>query len=255
MQPDSMPVGVASLLRLVSTQRSCVPNQRNARGLGLCRRTVSRMGLVRASKTLDPPVDRSVTDRLTGDLLGIVLRTAGVESDDLDEVARAIDAGDLAIAAAMPDELSNNGALPAGVASVLMAAFELARRAAVVRAPALIRGPADVAAIAKRELGGRSRECVLVIACDASNRIRRTVVASQGSVDGALVPIREILNAVLRCDARAFALAHNHPCGDPEPSGADIAATRRVADAAAVVGLRFLGHVVVGDDSWASSPM
>jgi DNA repair protein RadC len=66
-----------------------------------------------------------------------------------------------------------------------------------------------------------------------------------------IVPVREILNAVLRHDGRAFAIVHNHPSGNPEPSEADHRATAKVRDAASVVGLRFLGHVIVGDGHWA----
>ena len=92
------------------------------------------------------------------------------------------------------------------------------------------------------------RERVMVLVCDAANRLRRTVIVSEGSIDRSLVPVREILNAVLRHDGRAFAIAHNHPSGNPEPSEADRRATAEVRDAASVVGLRFLGHVVVAGD-------
>lgn len=84
-----------------------------------------------------------------------------------------------------------------------------------------------------------------MIVCDAANRPLRTVVVSDGAIDRSLMPVREILNAVLRWDGRAFAVAHNHPCGSLEPSDADVAATQHVAGAAGVVGLRFLGHIVV----------
>jgi DNA repair protein RadC len=75
------------------------------------------------------------------------------------------------------------------------------------------------------------------------------VAVSDGSIDKSLVPVREVLNAVLRHDGRAFAIAHNHPGGNTEPSPADVRATSAVREAAAVVGLRFLGHVMVSTDS------
>jgi DNA repair protein RadC len=78
------------------------------------------------------------------------------------------------------------------------------------------------------------------------------VTVSEGSINKSLVPVREILNAVLRHDGRAFAIAHNHPSGNPEPSPADVRATCEVREAAAVVGLRFLGQVVIGSPSWRS---
>lgn len=43
-----------------------------------------------------------------------------------------------------------------------------------------------------------------MLVCDAANRLRRTVVVSEGAIDRSLVPVREILNAVLRHDGRAF---------------------------------------------------
>jgi DNA repair protein RadC len=67
-----------------------------------------------------------------------------------------------------------------------------------------------------------------------------------------LLPVRDILNAVLRHDGRAFAVAHNHPSGDPTPSEADRRATAELSAAANVVGLRFLDHVIVAGDEWRS---
>jgi DNA repair protein RadC len=74
------------------------------------------------------------------------------------------------------------------------------------------------------------------------------MIVSQGSADTVPVPVREILNAVLRCDGRAFAIAHNHPAGVVGSSDVDVSATERLAVAARTVGLRFLGHVVVAGD-------
>lgn len=65
--------------------------------------------------------------------------------------------------------------------------------------------------------------------------------------DRSLLPVRDVLNAVLRHDGRAFAVAHNHPSGDPTPSDADRKATADLAVGARTVGLRFLGHVIVAE--------
>lgn len=136
-----------------------------------------------------------------------------------------------------------------------MAAFQLGRRVGLDDTPHVLRSPSDVTEVARRELDGLRRERVLVLVCDAANRLRRTVIVSEGSIDRSLVPVREILNAVLRHDGRAFAIAHNHPSGSPEPSEADHRATVEVRDAASVVGLRFLGHVVVANGAPAIMPI
>jgi DNA repair protein RadC len=116
----------------------------------------------------------------------------------------------------------------------------------------VIRGPEDLAAIAQRELYGLRHERVLVLVLDAGNRVDRVVRLTDGSVDRSLLPVREVLNAVLRNDGVAFALAHNHPSGDLEPSQLDLYATKAVAGAAPVVGLRFLDHLIVSDGRWVA---
>ncbi|MGX1763406.1 JAB domain-containing protein, partial [Streptomyces lydicus] len=59
---------------------------------------------------------------------------------------------------------------------------------------------------------------------------------------------------VLRHDGRAFAVVHNHPSGDAAPSVDDRRATTLLAEAARTVGLRFLDHVVIAGEAWASAP-
>jgi DNA repair protein RadC len=137
-------------------------------------------------------------------------------------------------------------------AAGLMVAFELGRRSARERPRlgARIRSAGDVAQAVADELAGLRRERVVVLACDAADQLRATVTLSEGALDRALFPVREILHAVLIHDGRSFAVAHNHPSGDPEPSSADGQATRAIRDAARVGGLRFLGHVVVVEDGW-----
>lgn len=140
---------------------------------------------------------------------------------------------------------------PAGDAA-LVSAFELGRRAAralPVRGFRIMRA-ADVAEAVGGLLSGLRRERVVVLVCDAADQLLASVTVSEGALDRAMFPVREILHAVLVHDGRSFAVAHNHPTGDPEPSAADVEVTRAIRDAARVVGLRFLGHVVVVEEGW-----
>lgn len=181
------------------------------------------------------------------ELLAIVLRS-GLRGKSALDLATSLlgEYGALsALASARPEELATRRGVGVAKATALVAAFQLGRRLGLDDTPLVLRGPSDVTEVARRELDGLRRERVLVLVCDAANRLRRTVIVSEGSIDRSLVPVREILNAVLRHDGRAFAIAHNHPSGNPEPSEADHRATAEVRDAARVVGLRFLGHVVV----------
>ena len=189
------------------------------------------------------------------ELLALVLGS-GRQGESALDVAAALLAefGGLAqIARARPEELRRRGGIGAARAAALVAAFRLGRLAAdaVDEAP-LLRGPEDVAAVALRELGGLRRERVIVLVCDGANRLRHVVTVAEGAIDRSPFPVREILQAVLRHDGKAFAVAHNHPSGDPTPSEADVEATRAIAGAARSVRVRFLDHVVVGGAEWAS---
>lgn len=62
------------------------------------------------------------------------------------------------------------------------------------------------------------------------------------------------LRYALRAAASGFVLVHNHPSGDPTPSVEDVSFTRRVAAAAAVVGVPLLDHVVVTREGFSSVP-
>lgn len=176
--------------------------------------------------------------------------TRGVSATDLAVSLLAEYGGLCGLAAARPEELATRTGVGLAKASSLVAAFELGRRTHHPDEAPVIRSAEDVALIARRELDGQRRERVLVLVCDSGNRLRQTVIVSEGSIDRSLVPVREILNAVLRHDGRAFAIAHNHPGGDPEPSASDARATSEVRQAASIVGVRFLGHLVFGRLSW-----
>ena len=185
------------------------------------------------------------------ELLALVLRsgTRTVSALDLAESLLAEHQSLAALSKAHAEELATSSGIGIAKATALVAAFQLGRRTGQ-DVSSVLRESDDLARVARRELDGLRRERVLVIVCDAANRVQRTVFVSEGSVDRSLVPIREILNAVLRHDGRAFAIAHNHPGGNPEASRADKQATADIQAAARVVGLRFLGHLIVADDRW-----
>lgn len=185
------------------------------------------------------------------ELIALVLRngTTGKSAVDLAAELLAEYGSVQALASARPEELATRSGVGPAKAAALAAAFQLSRRGDR-RDPVPLRSAEDVAEVARSELGAIRRERLIVLVCDASNRLMRTVPVSEGSVDRSLVPVREILNAVLRHDGRAFAIAHNHPSGTPEPSEGDRRATEAVKAAASVAGLRFLGHVVITADQW-----
>lgn len=154
---------------------------------------------------------------------------------------------------ALPEELARRRGVGPARAAKLAAAFELARRldgAGTTAGP--ISTAEDLARIVVPRLRGARREQVLVVVLGGGNRPKRIVQLSSGAADRSLVSVREVLNAVLRNDGVAFALAHNHPSGDPEASERDLRVTSELLEAARLVGLRFLDHLIVAGSEWTS---
>jgi len=112
---------------------------------------------------------------------------------------------------------------------------------------------ADLVPVLRPLLVGLHHERLVIAVCDRRLRVRHVAPVADGASDGAPLPVRDILSMVLRHDGHAFAVAHNHPSGDPTPSAADRAATRRLSMVAETAGLQFLGHLVFADQEWASA--
>jgi DNA repair protein RadC len=187
------------------------------------------------------------------ELIALILQRGERGQDGLQTARRlAQDFGSISrLGRAGPEELIALSGIAPDQAAALVSSFRLARLAASEPVQSRLGSAADVAAVAINDLGSTTRERVIVLVCDAANHLRQVVRVSEGSVDRAALPVREILNAVLCRDGRAFAIAHNHPSGDPAPGIDDLQATQCLRAAAQVVGLRFLDHVVVAGDRWA----
>ncbi|WP_239476802.1 JAB domain-containing protein [Nocardia arizonensis] len=188
------------------------------------------------------------------ELLALLLGQGRPGASALDMAAELLaeHGGIAGLAAARPEELARRSGVGHAKAAAIAAAFQLGNRVRRCRddAPRL-RCASEVAAVVAPLFAGVRVERLLVLICDAQHRLRQTVFVAEGAVDRVAVPVREILNTVLRHDGRAFALAHNHPSGDPAPSTEDRHASAVVAAAAHTVGLRFLDHVVLAGERWA----
>jgi len=99
----------------------------------------------------------------------------------------------------------------------------------------------------KTWLGAENNEVFAVVYLDGRHRVITSEIAFRGTIDGASVHPRTVVSQALKYNAAAVIVAHNHPSGVAEPSAADIAITRRLADALALVDVRLLDHFVVGE--------
>lgn len=156
------------------------------------------------------------------------------------------------LARAEVDELARHRGVGPAKACRLVSAFALAARThgSVLGLP--LRTSADIAAVAGPLIGRSRVEKVVLLVADSQHRLSRMLVVAQGGATGCSVPVRELLSLVLRHDGVAFAVAHNHPSGTPDPSLEDRRVTARLQAGANEVGVKLLDHVIIAGQDWRS---
>ena len=91
-----------------------------------------------------------------------------------------------------------------------------------------------------------AEEYVWLLAMDVKCHVLAVFELSHGTVDCSHAGIREAMIRLLLTGASCFVLLHNHPSGDVSPSRADLQAIKRLADAAGIMCIKFLDHIIVG---------
>ena len=133
-----------------------------------------------------------------------------------------------------------------GRAKVAVLALQtLTERAFPVLTLGRLADAAGVAGVYERRLAGLEHEVVIAIAVDGQNRLLGEFEVARGGRHGAAVTAADVLRPVIRAGASALILIHNHPSGDPTPSADDIQMTKALRNAALIVGIPLLDHIVV----------
>lgn len=136
----------------------------------------------------------------------------------------------------------------------LVAALEMGRRhleARLARGTAL-ESPRDTVEFLQASLRDRPYEVFCCLFLDNRHRILAFEELFRGTLTGTAVYPREIVKRALALNAAAVILVHNHPSGVAEPSRADQVLTERLKEALALVEVRVLDHIVIGDGETVS---
>ncbi len=139
---------------------------------------------------------------------------------------------------------------PAALKTVQAAALRLAR-AEVIDRPVMNnwdRLMSYLHAVLARERVEHFR----ILFLDNRNRLLADEAQARGTVNHTPVYPREVVKRALELHASAIILVHNHPSGDPTPSGDDLAMTQEIRKAAASLAIVLHDHVVVGNGRWLS---
>ncbi|MCQ2169722.1 MAG: DNA repair protein RadC [Bacteroidales bacterium] len=193
-----------------------------------------------------------------GELLAVILRSGSAEENvtDLSRRLLALAGNTLTgLFSLSPERMAGlKGLGPCKVASVL-AALELGRRFSS-EGSNLDKKPVTTADIAYEMMrphfkGLKHEEC-WVMYLNNSNYVLDKRMMTTGAGDQTVIDIKKVVRTALDKEASSLILFHNHPSGNPHPSGADIEYTGRLHDALKPFGISLLDHIVVCDDCYFS---
>lgn len=139
-------------------------------------------------------------------------------------------------------------------AARLAAAFELGRR--LVATAEGERDPVRDAESIARPLIARYahhvQERLGAIFLDSKNRIIREREIYVGTLNTTTVSTRDVLRVALEHHAASVIIFHNHPSGDPSPSAEDLLFTKKMVEAARLMGVDLVDHLILGRNRYVS---
>jgi len=132
----------------------------------------------------------------------------------------------------------------------ILSAFELARRH-LLNETIKIENAEDVVPLLAN-IVGKSQEHFVCITLNGANEVIEKRVGTIGLLDKSLVHPRDVFADVITDRAAAVIFAHNHPSGGLEPSAADLKTEEQLVEAAKILGIRVLDHVIVSKRGYFS---
>jgi len=128
-------------------------------------------------------------------------------------------------------------------AAQILSAFELARRH-LLKDTVRITTAEDILPLLA-DIAGKQQEYFICISLNGANELIEKRIVTIGLLDNSPVHPREVFADVIADRAAAVIFAHNHPSGDLQPSEADRCVHEQLTEAARILGIRVLDHVIV----------
>ena len=151
-------------------------------------------------------------------------------------------------------ELQQIKGIGSAKAIIIAAALELGRRReGSSRAEKIFfRSSTDIAGFLKALLKDKSHEQFVAVYLNQSNKLLCHKIISTGGITGTVADPRIILKTALEEGATSIILSHNHPSGSLKPSMADEQLTQKIKQAAALMDIKILDHIIVSNEGYFS---
>jgi DNA repair protein RadC len=151
-------------------------------------------------------------------------------------------------------ELKKTKGIGEARAITIAAALELGRRRQLAEGlqRATISSSKEAAEIATPLLQDLNHEAFCVMYLNQASRLIRHEIISSGGLTGTIADIRLILKNALLQNANRVIVAHNHPSGNLQPSGADKELTRKLKEAAELMDIKLIDHLIISAAGYLS---
>jgi len=190
-----------------------------------------------------------------GELLAILLRTgnSGKSAEDMGRDLLSKFGGLEGLDRIHIEELLEVPGLGIAKVAQIKAAIEIGKRFRIQKArPVAFENAEKVADFCRPRFEGKRHELFLALLLDGQNHLLAERIIAEGIPTQATVYVRRVMEEALRVSASAFVVVHNHPSGNASPSAGDAATTLSLKQAADVLSLLFIDHIIVGKHSYYS---
>lgn len=194
-------------------------------------------------------IARGASALTDSELIGILLRTGLPGANAVQVGAKLLERYKSlnGLSRCTVDEIKDIPGIGPAKAVQLVAAFGLGQRLAQeTLAREKIDSPELVYELLAPEMRSLHKESLRVILLDTRYHLLRIQEVSLGSVNESIAHPRDVFRPAVISSAYAVIVVHNHPSGDPSPSQSDHSLTRRLAEAAELLQIKLLDHIIIG---------
>ncbi len=199
---------------------------------------------------------KGVSTLSNAELLALFVENGTREKTAIDlseEVLALSDKGIMYLANCSVEEICKVRGIGPAKACKIKAAVELGKR--INEAPRkrrYITSAHDVQEMFMERMRHYEKEHFNVLLLNTKGEIIGEQSISVGDINSSIVNPRETFIEAVRRNAVAIILIHNHPSGNPEPSGEDLNVTKRLVEVGNLIGIKVLDHLIIGDGTYVS---
>ena len=184
------------------------------------------------------------------ELVAILMRTGSAGENVISQSSRLLSRFDglRGLGKATYAELCAERGISDAKACQILAALELGRRFVSLSPEerVTVNCPEDAVNLLSAEMSALDKEHLRVLMLNTRNEVMGIEEIYVGNVNSSVVRPAEVFRAGIRANATSILAVHNHPSGDPTPSGADVSITRDLVEAGKLLGMELLDHLVIG---------